>query len=96
VGERPYGVTFSKGRAFVTNQYANTLSVIDLATLIPVATIETNEYPEGIDTTADGRVIFSNWFDNTIQVMDPDTLEITDSFDTADGPRAFGRFIADH
>ncbi|MGB0905028.1 MAG: YncE family protein, partial [Mangrovicoccus sp.] len=33
VGERPYGVAFAKGQAFVTNQYENTVSVIDLDSL---------------------------------------------------------------
>lgn len=93
VGERPYGIAFSGGYGFATNQYANTLSLFDLETLLPVSEIDTDEYPEGIDTTSDGHIVIANWFDNTIQVIDPQTQSIIATYPTADGPRAFGRFI---
>lgn len=96
VGERPYGVAFAQGRAFVTDQYASTVSVIDLASLSPVATIEVGEYPEGIDSAADGSaVIVVNWFDNSLMVIDAIDLKVIDTVETCDGPRAFGRFIAE-
>ncbi|MBP0484711.1 beta-propeller fold lactonase family protein [Sagittula salina] len=95
VGERPYGVAFAQGRAFVTNQYANTVSVIDLATLNPLTTIEVGEYPEGIDVTPDGTtVVVANWFENSVTLIDPLALTVTGIIETADGPRAFGPFIA--
>lgn len=96
VGERPYGVAFAEGRAFVTNQYGGTVSVIDLDTLAPVATIPVGEYPEGIATAEDGAlVVVANWFDNTLSLIDARTLTVTDEITTADGPRAFGPFIAE-
>lgn len=93
VGERPYGIAFAGGYGFATNQYASTLSLFDLDSLSPVSEIDTNEYPEGIDTTSDGRIVIANWFDNTIQVVDPATQSVVASYPTADGPRAFGRFV---
>lgn len=94
VGERPYGVAFAKGRAFVTNQYANTVSVLSLDTLEEIAVIEVGEYPEGIDAAASGGLIITaNWFDNTISIIDPERMTVTDTVETCDGPRAFGRFL---
>ena len=93
VGKRPYGVAFAAGRAFVTNQYANTVSVLSLDDLSTVATVEVGEYPEGVAATSDGRIAVANWFDNTLSLIDAETLEVTASLDTADGPRAFGAFI---
>ena len=93
VGERPYGIAFAGAVGFATNQYANTLSLFDLQTLTPLTEIATNEYPEGIDTTSDGDIVIANWFDNTIQVIDPESQSIIATYPTADGPRAFGRFI---
>lgn len=93
VGERPYGIAFAGAVGFATNQYANTLSLFDLQTLTPLNEIATNEYPEGIDTTSDGDIVIANWFDNTIQVIDPESQSIIATYPTADGPRAFGRFI---
>ncbi len=92
VGERPYGIAFALGRAFVTNQYADSVSVIDLATLEPVATIDVGEYPEGIDI-AGSTVVVANWFENTVTLIDAATLDVTGTIATADGPRAFGRFV---
>lgn len=95
VGERPYGVSFTRDRAFVSNQYENTVSVIDLETLTEMARVEVGEYPEGIDTTADGtRVVVANWFDNTLSIIDASTAEVLDSRQTCDGPRAFGVFLS--
>lgn len=94
VGHRPYGVAFAMDRAFVTNQYEDTVSVIDLATLTPVATLETGEYPEGIDTSSDGKqIIVANWFDNSVTIFDAETLFMVNEIETCDGPRAFGAFI---
>lgn len=94
VGQRPYGVTFAADRAFVTNQYADTVSVISLATLDTERTISVGEYPEGIDTTSDGAsVVLANWFDNTVTVIDAYTLSVLKTVDTCDGPRAFGTFL---
>ena len=94
VGERPYGVAFAQGRAFVTNQYENTVSVIALSDLTHEGKIEVGEYPEGIDDNAEGtRIVVANWFDNTISLIDARTLTVLQTLDTADGPRAFGEFV---
>ncbi|ODM45260.1 hypothetical protein A9320_11485 [Ruegeria sp. PBVC088] len=94
VGARPYGVGFARGRAFVTNQYADTVSVIALDTLAPEALISVGEYPEGIDTSADGqRILVANWFENTVSVIDAATLQVIAEIETGDGPRAFGTFV---
>ncbi|MCA0997172.1 YncE family protein [Alloyangia pacifica] len=93
VGARPYGVAFAAGRAFVTNQYAGTLSVIALSDLAPLAELPVGEYPEGIAATSDGRIAVANWFDNTLSLIDAETLEWIRDIDTADGPRAFGAFV---
>jgi YVTN family beta-propeller protein len=60
-----------------------------------VAVIDTGEYPEGIDTSADGRrVVVANWFSNSLTVIDSESLETIGEIATGDGPRAFGRFLA--
>ncbi|WP_236549834.1 YncE family protein [Profundibacterium mesophilum] len=94
VGARPYGIAFAQGRAFVTNQYAGTLSVIDLETLEVSHTLEVGEYPEGVAVAgSDGPLVVANWFSNTVTLIDPRTLETLGEVETGDGPRAFGRFI---
>lgn len=94
VGERPYGVAFASGRAFVTNQYEDTVSVIDMQSLQEETRIEVGEYPEGIDATADGtRIVVANWFDNTATLIDAQTLSVLQVLHTCDGPRAFGVFL---
>lgn len=94
VGERPYGIAFAAGFGFVTNQYADTVSVFDLTDLTPRATIPVGEYPEGIDATPDGsKVVVANWFSNAVSVIDTKTLTVTTEIATGDGPRAFGRFV---
>lgn len=93
--KRPYGVAFAAGRVFVTNQYDDSVSVLDAGTLEPVKVIDVGEYPEGIGTTADGRsVVVANWFSNTISVIDAAALTVTGKVATGDGPRAFGLFLA--
>lgn len=94
VGARPYGIAFAAGLGFVTNQYADSVSVFDLADLTPRATIPVGEYPEGIDATPDGtKVVVANWFSNAVSVIDTKTLTVTAEIATGDGPRAFGRFL---
>ncbi|WEX74069.1 beta-propeller fold lactonase family protein [Sinorhizobium numidicum] len=93
--ERPYAVAFASGRGFVTNQYDDSVSVFDAHSLAAVAVIDTGEYPEGIDTSADGRrIVVANWFSNSLTVIDSESLEIIGEIATGDGPRAFGRFLS--
>lgn len=95
VGNRPYGVGFAKNRAFVTNQYEDSVSVIDLATLAPLKRLETGEYPEGIDVTSDGKqIVVANWFENSVTIFDAEGLFMVGHISTCDGPRAFGTFLS--
>ena len=48
VGHRPYAVALAGQHAFVTNQYASTVSVIDIGSLKVVRTIDVGDHPEGI------------------------------------------------
>lgn len=94
VGARPYGIAFAMGRAFVTNQYADTVSVIDLTTLAPAGLINVGEYPEGIDVTGDdATLVVANWFSNNVSLIDAQSLKVIAEIETGDGPRAFGTFI---
>ena len=94
VGARPYGVAFAGGRAFTTDQYADTVSVYRLSDFRHEDALDVGEYPEGIDVTPDGRLIVStNWFSNTVSLIDPDTVEVVGEIETGDGPRADGKFI---
>ena len=93
-GERPYVVALANGRGFVTDQYGNTVTVFDLATLAPLKTIDVGDHPEGIAASADGRRLYvANWGSNTVSVVDAGTLTVTAEIKVADGPRAFGDFI---
>lgn len=95
-GERPYAIAFAGGRGFVSNQYAASVTVFDAATLQVLGEIETGEYPEGIAATADkSAVLVANWFSDTLAVIDPETMRVTDEIPMPEGPRAFGRFVAD-
>ncbi|MFH1341657.1 MAG: YncE family protein, partial [Pseudomonadota bacterium] len=95
VGERPYAISFAAGSGFVTNQYADTVSVFGLEDLKVHATRDVGEYPEGIDASADGsRIVVANWFSNSVSVIDTMTLKVIAEIETGDGPRAFGRFLA--
>jgi len=94
VGARPYGIAFAGDHGFVTNQYADSLSVFNLSTLDVVDTIDVGEYPEGIDVTSGGdHILVACWFSNSVTVIDPTTREVVGEIETGDGPRAFGQFV---
>lgn len=94
VGSRPYAIALAGGKAFVTDQYASTVSVFDTADLTPLATIPVGEYPEGIAVSPDGtRVLVACWFDNTLVAINKETLGVVGEAAVGDGPRAFDAFI---
>ncbi|TNJ47418.1 YncE family protein [Phaeobacter sp. B1627] len=94
VGARPYAVTFAADRVFVSNQYEDSVSVLNLNTLETITKIDVGEYPEGLDVTPDGAsVLVANWFDNTVSRIDVSALKVVAQWETGDGPRAFGAFI---
>jgi YVTN family beta-propeller protein len=93
-GKRPYCVALAQGRAFVTDQYAETVSVFDTETLAPVAKVQVGEYPEGIAASRDGKTVYvANWFSDELWSIAADSLEVVAKAKTGDGPRAFGAFI---
>jgi len=94
VGRRPYAVALSPTRAFVTDQYGGTVSVIDLKTLSKTNTIEACDHPEGINYDGTRKVVYvACWFDNKLIRIDAETLKVTGSVAVGDGPRAFGNFL---
>lgn len=92
VGHRPYCIAFAAGRAFVTNQYGDSVSVIDAATLAPVATWAGIAYPEGIDAVG-GAVWIVSWMDEEMVGLDARTLKVVGRVALARNPRGFGRFL---
>jgi YVTN family beta-propeller protein len=87
-------VALSSGRAFVTNQYAGTVSVVELDGLKVVQTIEVGDHPEGIaiDPSA-ANIYVACWFDNVLMRIDTAKLAVTGEAAVGDGPRAFGLFL---
>ncbi len=93
-GERPYVVALAGGRGFVTDQYANSVTAFDLATLEPLRAIDVGDHPEGIGADREGRFLYvANWGSNTLGVIDARTLTVVREIPTGDGPRAFGDFL---
>lgn len=92
---RPYTVALARNRIFVVNQHADSVSVFDAATFAPEGSVKVGEYPEGIAASRDGaRVYVTNWFSNELWSIDAKTLQVLGKAGTADGPRAFGAFVA--
>lgn len=93
-GQRPYVIALAGGKGFVTDQYSNTVTVFDLATLQKLTAIDVGDHPEGIAATRDGRtVVVANWGDNALSLIDPSSLKVVGTIETGDGPRAFGDFL---
>lgn len=94
VGRRPYAVALTERYAFVTDQYAATVSVIGLEDFKRVKTIAVDDYPEGIASDrARGQIYVACWEADTLQRIDAETLAVTGSADVGAGPRAFGAFL---
>jgi len=94
VGKRPYCVALAQGRAFVTDQYASSLSVFDTGSLAAVADVPVGEYREGIAASRDGGTVYvANWFSDELWSIATDSLKVTARTATGGGPRAFGAFI---
>jgi len=91
---RPYAVALAAGRLFVTNQHGESVSVLDAATLEPVATIPVGSFPEGIDADPSGTVVHvACWDANTLETIDVTALKVIGRIAVGEGPRAFGRFL---
>ena len=57
---------------YVTNQHADSVSVIDARTHAVVATVPIGGYPEGMAAHGD-RVYVVNWMDDNVAVLDART-----------------------
>jgi YVTN family beta-propeller protein len=85
VGQLPQEVLLSQDFAFVTNQQDDTVSVIDLATNIVVATIDVGDEPFSLAlyTTlagVDQYLYVGNVEDNTISIIDIPTLTVVTTY----------------
>jgi YVTN family beta-propeller protein len=93
-GRRPYAVALAAGKGFATDQYGGTVTVFDLASLMPIKAIEACDHPEGIETDASGADVYvACWGDNALIRIDPVTLVVTGKAAVGEGPRAFGKFL---
>ncbi|MCI0455437.1 MAG: beta-propeller fold lactonase family protein, partial [Gemmataceae bacterium] len=79
------------GRVFVTNERANTVSVISDGTLKVEATIAVGKQPRGIGLAPDGSAVYvALGRENAIAVIDPKTLKVLRKIPSGDDPEAFG------
>ena len=94
MGNTPYGAAVSAlgDRVFVTNQHADTVSVIDAAANRVIATLPVGGYPEGIAVHG-GRVYVVNWMDDNLLVLDAASGRTVATVDTGRNSRGFGQFI---
>lgn len=94
VGRRPYAVALTATHAFVTDQYAATVSVVELASHKRVHTINVGDYPEGIASDpGQGVVYVACWDSDVLQRIDAKTFKVTGEVAVGQGPRAFGPFL---
>lgn len=99
VGKAPYGAALARGsdgreRIFVTNQRADTVSVIDAQSLETLATLNGFGFPEGIAARGDA-VYVVNWMDDEMQVIDATTGDKRKRIPLGSNPRGFGAFIVE-
>jgi YVTN family beta-propeller protein len=94
VGNRPYAVALAAGRGFVTDQYAGTVTVFEVATGGVERSFEACDHPEGIEADAARAFVYvACWGDNNVLKIDAKTLQIIAKASVGDGPRAFGKFL---
>jgi YVTN family beta-propeller protein len=100
-GFLPTGVAFSPNgsRAYVANQGDNTVTVIDVATSQPIASIATGgSSPFSVQVSPDGSQLYVGNNDNTMLIVDAATLAITKTVIVGFATNAFavnnsGRFL---
>ncbi|MFP6682055.1 MAG: PQQ-dependent catabolism-associated beta-propeller protein [Gammaproteobacteria bacterium] len=77
-------------RIFVTNEKDDTVSVIDGATNMVIATIRIGGRPRGIGIAPDGSEVYvAISTENAIAVFDPETFEVLRSFKGGEDPETF-------
>jgi len=94
VGKRPYCISFSSSGllAYVTNQYEDTVSVIDINKNEVIKTVSVGSFPEGIDSNND-YIFVTNWMDEEMMILDAKTYNVVQSIELGSNPRNFGRFL---
>jgi YVTN family beta-propeller protein len=94
VGRGPYGAALAdSGRLlYVTNQQADSVSVIDATSMQVLRTLPGFGYPEGIAAHG-GRVYVVNWMDDSLSVLDAATGQVLRKVATGRNSRGFGEFI---
>jgi YVTN family beta-propeller protein len=94
VGSAPYGAALANGGKllYVTNQHADSVSVIDADSLQVLRTLPGFGYPEGVAAHGD-RVYVVNWMDDCVSVLDAASGESLARIATGANSRGFGAFI---
>ena len=81
--------------AYVSNEKANTVSVIDTDKWAVTNTIKVGQRPRGIEFTRDGKyVMVAVGDDDTIQVIDAKTEQIVDTLPSGPDPELFAQDAA--
>src|ERR1700757_3532154 len=76
--------------AYVSNEKANTVSVIDTDKWVVTRTIKVGQRPRGIEFTRDGKfVLVAVGDDDTIQMIDTATQQVTDTLPSGPDPELF-------
>ncbi len=76
--------------AYVSNEGANTVSVVDLDAAKVVHTIDVGQRPRGITITPDGKYVFlCASDDDTIQIIDTATLKVVGELPSGPDPETF-------
>ena len=76
--------------AYVSNEKANTVTVIDTDRFEAVKTIKVGQRPRGIEVTKDGKfVLVACGDDDTIQMIDTKTDEVTGTLPSGPDPELF-------
>ena len=89
VGIQPHSVILSKDgrKAYVSNQWSDNVSVIDLSTERVTDTLKTGNGPAGLALSADGKVIYAvNSFSSDISVIDLHSKEEIYRISTGNNP----------
>jgi YVTN family beta-propeller protein len=95
-GQHPYGVAISPDArwAYVSNNHAESVSVIDLSNGKTIKTIAVGEFPEGIEyDKATNQVVVANWGSDTVSLIDAQTNTVTSTITSPKLCRSFGQFI---
>ena len=94
VVKKPYCITFSMNgnKSFVTNQYSDSISIINTELLSHEKTVASGSFPEGIDTHGP-FIIFVSWLDEEIVAIDESDQSVVSHASTGMNPRNFGDFI---